>query len=69
MTRSPRTAVSSWLLPIDFALAAGLVAAAAIVVVGAFRYSFSQDDFAGLARALEISAPLTGLRPLPRAAL
>jgi hypothetical protein len=60
MPRSPRTAVSSWLLPIDFALAAGLVAAAAIVFVGAFRYSFSQDDFAGLARALEISAPLTG---------
>ena len=60
MTRSPRTVVPSRLAPIDLVLAAGLVAAATIVFLGAFRYSFSQDDFAGLARALDLTPPLNG---------
>jgi hypothetical protein len=60
MPRSPRTAVPARVAPLDLALAAGLVGAAAIVFVGAFRYSFSQDDYAGLARAIELAPPLTG---------
>ena len=52
---APRAGVSA----LDVLLSLGLVAAVFVTFGGALHYPFSQDDFWGLARALDIVPPLT----------
>jgi len=60
MNRTPRSAAIARSPAWDIALSFGLVAAVFLTFGGALRYPFSQDDFWGLARALDIVPPLSG---------
>jgi len=54
-----RTASRAGASALDILLSLGLVAAVFVTFGGALHYPFSQDDFWGLARALDIAPPLT----------